>query len=459
MSGPIRDAPYESTAPSLTQGDIERFSRQIILEGIGAEGMERIRRASILCVGAGGLGSTAILYLAAAGVGKLIIVDGDQVERSNLHRQVIHHVDGVGVNKAQSAKDACQRLHPFTEVEVVPQMLTLSNAETIMRRCDIVVDGTDNVAARYIINDAAMRCELPVVSGSAMRWEGQLSVYGWQGGPCYRCLFPSPPPAEAVGSCNETGVLGPIPGLIGCLQAMETLKIISGAGSTLAGKMFVFDGLSFSSRVVTLRQKQASCVGCGPEAMTNKSLSDALEAHPEYQATSCTTQCRAPVLLPEQQCSPSVLVSMTSENESMLQEALSAVRQLQHWYLCVDVRNATQFDMVRLPGSVSLPYDTLRQWEREGELVDRWTDFILSTLMLDIMRHSQLEDVGALLPPRCTIYFVCRRGINSVKAIQLLNITLATQSTNDRMIEWSLKNIEGGLNAYHRNIEPSFPFY
>lgn len=449
---------YESSAPSLSQGDIERFSRQIIVEGVGADGMDRIRRACVLCVGAGGLGSTAALYLAAGGVGKLIIMDGDEVEISNLHRQIIHTVDTVGINKAKSARESCQQIHPFTEVEVISQMLTPSNAEDIMRRCNVVVDGTDNVAARYIINDAAMRCQIPVVSGSAMRWEGQLSVYGWQGGPCYRCLFPVPPPAAAVGSCNDTGVLGPIPGMIGCLQAMETLKLICGAGSTLSGRMFIFDGLSFSTRVVTLRGKQEGCAGCSVEALSNRGIAEDDETHPEYSMCSCGP-CKVPPLPANLRCSPSVLVRMKGENESMLQRALSAVQQLEGWHICLDVRTAVQYEMVRLPGSVSLPLETLQQWKREGEFMDRWNDFIIGTLLLDIMRHSQLEDVSALLPQQCSVYVVCRRGVNSVTAVQLLHQAMLEDSSSDHLVEWQIKNVDGGLNAYHKKIDPSFPFY
>lgn len=449
---------FESSA-GLTQGDVEKFSRQIIVEGIGAEGMQRIRRACVLCVGAGGLGSTVALYLAAAGVGKLIIADGDEVELSNLHRQVIHTVDAIGTNKARSAKTTCQHLHPFTEVETVTTMLTPANAEAVMRCCDVVVDGTDNVASRYIINDAAMRCELPVVSGSAMRWEGQLSVYGWQGGPCYRCIFPVAPPPEAVGNCSDTGVLGPIPGMIGCLQAMETIKLLAGAGSTLSGKMFVFDGLSFNTRVVVLRPRQVHCAGCGTEAMSHKSLEEAMSAHPEYSATMCGGQCNnnSVELKEDERCSPAALVSVRQENERMLQEAFSTVRQLTDWYLCVDVRSSTQYEMAHLPGSVSLPFETLRLWEGEKNLWERWNDFLVSTLMLDIMRHSQLEDVTALLPPTCTVLFICRRGVNSVKAVQLLH-TLPKEES-DRLIDWKVKNVDGGLNAYHTKIDPSFPFY
>lgn len=449
---------YESSSTSLKQGDIERFSRQIILDGIGTNGMDRISQATVLCVGAGGLGSTAALYLAAAGVGKLIICDGDEVELCNLHRQIIHTVDSIELNKAKSAQGACRRINPFTDVSIITDMLTTANAKDVIQCCQVVLDCTDNVASRFLINDTAMKCHVPVIFGSAMRWEGQLSVYGWDDGPCYRCVFPVPPPAEAVGSCNDVGVLGPIPGMIGCLQAMEALKLITGVGSTLSGKMFIFDGFSFSSRVITLRSKQSSCIACGSSSMVG--CSDAL---PEYGMVKCTPGCSAllPSLPSNLRCSPSVLVSLKQENDEMLEDALAEMKSLRGWNICLDVRERNQYEMVRLPGSVSLAYSILEEWNRDGVLGDRWNDFIISTLLYDIMQHSQLEDVTGLLPQQCCIYVICRRGINSVKATQLLKDAIASDSTGiaDAGIAWVFKSVDGGLNAYHKKIDPSFPFY
>lgn len=449
---------YESASPSLLQRDIERFSRQIILDGIGTSGMDSIHQATVLCIGAGGLGSTAALYLAAAGVGRLIICDGDEVELCNLHRQIIHTLDSIDLNKAVSAKEACRRINPFTDISVIPEMLSSENANEVIQRCQVVLDCTDNVAARYLINDTAMKYHVPVIFGSAMRWEGQLSVYGWDGGPCYRCLFPVPPPLEAVGSCNDAGVLGPIPGMIGCLQAMEALKLITGAGSILSGKMFIFDGFSFSSRVVALRKRQLSCIACGGSGAI-----ECPETLPEYRMTNCGAQCSelAASLPLHLRCSPSVLVSIKQENDEMLAKALSEVRRLKGWNICLDVRESNQYEMVHLPGSLTLPYSTLEEWNRDGVLAESWNDFIISNLLYDIMRYSQLEDVTGLLPQKCCIYVICRRGVNSVKATLLLKDAIATDPTesDDSCIDWVIKSVDGGLNAYHKKVDPSFPFY
>lgn len=448
---------YESSS-SLSQGEIERFSRQVILDGIGANSMDLIRQATVLCVGIGGLGSTAALYLAAAGVGNLILCDGDAVELCNLHRQIIHTVDSIDLNKARSAKEACKRIHPFTNITVIPEMLTSSNAKEIIQRCQVVVDCTDNVGARYLINDTAVKCHVPIVYGSAMRWEGQLSVYGWEGGPCYRCVFPNPPPIEAVGSCNDVGVLGPIPGMIGCLQAMEALKIITRKGSTLSGKMFIFDGFSFSSRVVTLREKQDGCIACGGALIT-----ECPEVLPEYDIVKCDFGCStlATSLPPNLCCSPSALVSIRPENDELLAEALSERRSLKGWNICLDVRESIQFEMVRLSGSVSLPYSTLEEWHRDKDFLDCWNDFITRTLHYDIMQYSQLEDVTALLPEECHIFVVCRRGVNSIKATQLLYDAVVGNAafSEEPNIVCDFKSVDGGLNAYHKKIDPSFPFY
>lgn len=449
---------FVSSGPSLSQGDIERFSRQIIGSGIGPDGMERLKQACVLCVGAGGLGSTAALYLAAAGVGKIIIVDGDEVELSNLHRQIIHDVDDIGRNKAESAKQSCQNSHPFTQIEPIPEMITIDNVEPLVQKSSVVVDCTDNVASRYILNDAAMRYGIPLISGAAMRWEGQLSVYGWEGGPCYRCLFPDPPPKEAVGSCNDTGVIGPIPGMIGCLQALETIKLLAGMGITLSGRMFFFDGLTFTTRVATLRKKVEGCRGCDESAKKATLLARA-EQCPEYGMISCC-KCDIPPLPAALCCSPSVLTSIAEENERMLQSTLTTMKPLKSWKICVDVRASIQFEMVHLPDTVSLPYLLIKQWEEEGKLADSWNDFVVRTLLLDIMRLSQLEDVSLLLPERCCIYIICRRGIDSARTMHLLqSINQTDEGRSSSLINWEVRNIDGGLNAYHKRIDPSFPLY
>ncbi|KPI89869.1 putative molybdopterin synthase sulfurylase-like protein [Leptomonas seymouri] len=448
LSAPVGSRAFESVAVTLTNSDIERFGRQMLVDEIGAAHMESIRRGRVVCVGAGGLGSTILLYLATAGVGHLVIVDFDDVELSNLHRQVIHQTASVGLPKAVSARDACLRLFPAASVEALTTTLTPANAERIFRDCDVVVDGTDNVAARYLINDAAMRCRKPLVSGGAMGWEGQLSVFGYRDGPCYRCLFPQPPPPETVGSCNETGVMGPLPGMIGCLQALETLKVLAGVGEALNGRMFIFNGLRFTSRVVRLRGKQPQCTACSPSALEDKTPLTALgsSSRPEYAGASCAA---AP-----EPIAPSA--SLTVQDFAVLRKAAASTT------ITLDVRVRLQYDMAHLPHSVCVPYQTLLQWERAGTLVQQLDELLQATLTVEGTADSEVSHKGPV-----TVFVLCRRGINSVKAVKLIQRALAGNEGHQRDSQhvehlrdrFTFKNVEGGLNAYHRNVDRAFPFY
>ncbi|KPA81022.1 putative molybdopterin synthase sulfurylase-like protein [Leptomonas pyrrhocoris] len=439
---------FESAAATLTRDDVERFGRQMLVEEMGAAHVEEIRRGRVVCIGAGGLGSTVLLYLAGAGVGHLTIVDFDEVELSNLHRQVIHQMASIGQPKAESAKAACLRLFPAANVEALTTALTPANAERIFRDCDVVVDGTDNVAARYLINDAAMRCRKPLVSGSAIGWDGQLSVYGYRDGPCYRCLFPLPPPKEAVGSCNDSGVMGPLPGMIGCLQALETLKVLTGVGEALNGRLFVFNGLRFTSRVVQLRGKQPQCTACSPSALAETTLLTELAAsrRPEYVGAGCAA---VPGPL-----SPST--SCTVEDFAAQRRAAASAT------LTLDVRAGVQYDMAHLPHSICVPYERLLQWERAGTLLAQ-----LDELLHDAVKTTGTTDnTEASRTAPVPVFVVCRRGINSVKAVKLIERALDsvdehqdTQHVASLMHTFVFKNVEGGLNAYHRKVDREFPFY
>ncbi|RNF17969.1 putative ubiquitin activating enzyme [Trypanosoma conorhini] len=435
---------FVSAAESLTKADVERYSRQMMVEGVGATGMERIRRGRVLLVGAGGLGSTIALFLAAAGVGELQIVDFDVVELSNLHRQVIHTTDRVGWKKVQSAASACNAINPDTVVVPLPLMFDASNAEDLVRDCDVVVDGTDNVAARYLINDAAARQQKPVVSGSAMRWDGQLSVYGYNGGPCLRCLFPVPPPLEAVGSCNDTGVMGPVPGCIGSLQAMEVLKILAQAGDVLSGRMLVFDGLRFRMRVVQLRGRQASCPACGDAADNSSGLQQLLAERPEYIGASCVSgsALSAQRLLAEARSSPKELFAC-------LQRAGASAAA--NGLILLDVRVRQQYDMAHLPTAVSLPLTQLKKWQLDGVLREEWDRFA----------SCHLPGTDGCV----TVFVLCRRGVWSAEATQILlslephcgagdggGVDAATR-------RYRFLNVDGGLNRYHQEADNSFPFY
>lgn len=449
---------FVSSVPTLTKDDVERFGRQMLVEEVGAAHMEQIRHAHVVCVGAGGLGSTILLYLAASGVGRLTIVDFDDVELSNLHRQVIHTTAAIGQPKALSAKASCLRLFPAARVDAVVEALSPTNAEQLFATCDVVVDGTDNVAARYLINDAAMRCGKPLVSGSAMGWEGQLSVYGYRGGPCYRCLFPQPPPQETVGSCNDSGVMGPLPGMIGCLQALEVLKVATGVGETLNGRLFLFNGLRFSSRVVKLRGRQPHCAACGAAALADATPLPQLaaQARPEYVPYSCPiTSASSP---PGTSCS-------ALEYAAHARGSAAAQRRV-----TLDVRVRLQYDMAHLAHSVNVPYQSLLQWKRAGTVVTQLADALDKALPPQSNTQDCMENGSAAAShddagPQVVVYVLCRRGINSLKAMALIRAALGeAEARGDeaavaQLGRYIFRNVSGGLNAYHREVDSAFPYY
>jgi molybdopterin/thiamine biosynthesis adenylyltransferase len=238
---------------SLTAVQLERYSRHLRLEEIGLDGQERLRQARILCVGAGGLGSPAALYLAAAGIGELGIVDGDVVELSNLQRQVLHTTDRVGTPKVDSAAMTLSALNPDVRLVTHQERLTNDNARRLLGGYDVIIDASDNFTTRYLINDVALDLQVPVVHASILGFEGQLTVFPARGAPCYRCLFAAPPPPELAPSCQEAGVLGVLPGILGTLQATEALKLVLGIGAPLIGRLLIFDalGMTFDELAIT----------------------------------------------------------------------------------------------------------------------------------------------------------------------------------------------------------------
>ena len=251
-------------ASPLSPDELRRYARHLALPGVGLEGQGRLREARVLCVGAGGLGSPLALYLAAAGVGTLGLVDHDVVDASNLQRQILHGTSDVGRPKLESARDRLAEVNPHVEVVAYETRLTSENALEILAGWDVVVDGTDNFPTRYLVNDACVLLGTPNVYGSVFRWEGQVSVFGADGGPCYRCLFREPPPPGLVPNCAEGGVLGVLPGIIGSLQAMETVKLLLGEGESLVGRLLIFDALEMRWREVALR-RNPGCPVCGDE--------------------------------------------------------------------------------------------------------------------------------------------------------------------------------------------------
>src|SRR5271163_1599996 len=254
--------PLVEPAEALAVDEVRRYSRHLIIPDVGMTGQKRLKNAKVLCVGAGGLGSPALLYLAAAGVGTLGIVDFDVVDESNLQRQIIHGVADIGKPKAESARDSIQEINPYVNVVLHETRLDSDNAMDIFAGYDLIVDGTDNFATRYLVNDACVLLGKPYVWGSIFRFDGQASVFWADHGPCYRCLYPEPPPPGMVPSCAEGGVLGVLCASIGSIQVTEAIKVLTGIGEPLAGRLMIYDALEMSYRTVRVR-KDPECAICG----------------------------------------------------------------------------------------------------------------------------------------------------------------------------------------------------
>ena len=328
----------------LTPRERERYSRHLLLPEVGEEGQRRLKRARVLCVGAGGLGSPAALYLAAAGVGTLGIVDFDVVDFSNLQRQIIHGTADVGRSKLESAQARIEALNPEVRVEAFDAHFSVTNAKALVEAFDVVVDGTDNFPARYLVNDACVMYGRPNAWGSIFRFEGQASVFAAPGGPCYRCLHPEPPPAGLVPSCAEAGVLGVLPGIIGTIQATEALKLILGIGDPLIGRFLVYDALKMRFRELKL-PKDPDCPVCGVHP-TITSL--------RASAASCDVRSAA---------QPSLSV-----------RELKARLDAGQPPLILDVREPSEAAICRLPGSRLIP---LGELPRRLDEVDRAAEIVV----------------------------------------------------------------------------------
>ncbi len=285
MAGGItlwKDRNYETVVPrKLTQEQKERYSRHILVPEIGLEGQLKLLDAKVLLLGAGGLGSPTALYLAAAGVGTIGLVDDDEVDASNLQRQVIHSTETIGIPKTESARRQIEALNPDVTVNEHRTRLDSSNVIELLNSYDIIVDGADNFPTRYLLNDASVRLNKPVVSASILAFDGQISTFVPHDGPCYRCLYPTPPPPELAPSCGAAGVLGMLPGVMGLMQSLEVFKLITGAGEPLVGRLLLFEALSTTFTELKVR-KDPSCPICGPDAL--QVADQDLGKFPDYEA-------------------------------------------------------------------------------------------------------------------------------------------------------------------------------
>jgi len=384
------------TEIELSKDEYQRYSRHIILPEVGLDGQKRLKAASVLCVGTGGLGSPLLLYLAAAGVGRIGIVDFDIVDSSNLQRQIIHGTSWVGKPKVESAKNRILEINPFCQVDLYETPLSSANAIDIIKPYDIVIDGTDNFPTRYLTNDACVLLDKPNIYGSIFRFEGQATVFNYQGGPNYRDLYPEPPPPGMVPSCAEGGVLGVLPGIIGTIQATEAIKIILGAENTLSGRLLLFNAWDMKFRELKLRPN--------PERPVIKELID-------YEQFCGIPQAKA-----AEEAEKSAMMEMTvSELKTLMDNGPQD-------FVLIDVRNPNEYEIARIPGSVLIP-------------------------LPDIEEGKGIEQVRELLNGHRLIAH-CKMGGRSAKALGILK---------EAGIEGI--NVKGGITAWSQEVDSSVPQY
>ncbi|MFZ9737265.1 MAG: molybdopterin-synthase adenylyltransferase MoeB [Prochlorotrichaceae cyanobacterium] len=386
----------DTSQTQLTQDDYARYSRHLILPEVGLEGQKRLKAASVVCVGTGGLGSPLLLYLAAAGVGRIGIVDFDVVDSSNLQRQVIHSTSWVGKPKIESAKHRIHEINPYCQVDLYNTQLSSENALDIFRPYDVVIDGTDNFPTRYLVNDACVLLNKPNVYGSIFRFEGQATVFNYEDGPNYRDLYPEPPPPGMVPSCAEGGVLGILPGLIGVIQATEAVKIILGKGETLSGRLLLYNSLDMKFRELKLRPN--------PERPVIEKLID-------YQQFCGIPQAKA-----MEEAAQNTIPEMT------VQDLKSLLDSGAEDFLLLDVRNPHEYEIAQIPGSLLVP-------------------------LPDIENGTGIAKIQEALGDKRLIAH-CKLGGRSSKALALLK---------EKGIEGT--NVVGGIAAWSKEIDSSVPLY
>src|SRR5437588_1948616 len=380
----------------LNNDEIRRYSRHLILPEVGLAGQKKICSTSVLCIGAGGLGSPIAMYLAAAGIGKLGLLDFDSVDFSNLQRQIIHHTADVGRPKTDSARETINGINPNTDVVVHNTRISSENALDIINQYDIVVDGTDNFPTRYLTNDACVLLKKPNVYGSIFRFEGQASVFAPHlGGPCYRCLYPEPPPPGMVPSCAEGGVLGVLPGIIGCIQATEILKLALRKGSSLVGRLLLFNALDMKFRELNLR-KDPQCPLCGDNPTITKLIDYEMFCgiHPEPETAAA------------------------NPDEVTVQQMKQALEDPKRGVRVIDVREPDEYQIAHVDGVPLFPLSALPQ------------------------RFTELD-------PNQQYYIHCKSGVRSMKALKFLR---------EKGLKY-LKSVKGGINAWADEIDRKVPKY
>ncbi len=388
--------PLVEPAEGLTVGEVRRYSRHLIIPDVGMSGQKRLKNAKVLCVGAGGLGSPALMYLAAAGVGTLGVVDYDIVDESNLQRQIIHGQADIGRPKAESARDTIRQVNPLTEVVLHQERLDSDNAMRIFEPYDIVVDGTDNFATRYLVNDACVLLGKPYVWGSIYRFDGQASVFWAEYGPCYRCLYPEPPPPGMVPSCAEGGVLGVLCASVGSIQVNEAIKVITGIGDPLVGRLMIYDALEMTYRSVKVK-KDPECPVCGK----NPSITELID----YEAFCGTVSDEAQQAVAGATITAGELKNMLDRDEAIF---------------LVDVREPNEYEIVSIPGAVLIP---------KGEFVS----------------GAALQS----LPQDKRIVLHCKTGVRSAECLAVVKSAGFADAVH----------VGGGVIAWVNQVDPSLPVY
>ena len=398
MTNPqIKPTALVSPGPALTVDEVRRYSRHLIIPDVAMAGQQRLMSAKVLCVGAGGLGSPALMYLAAAGIGTLGIVEFDTVDESNLQRQIIHGQSDIGKSKAQSAKAKIAEINPYVNVVTHEIRLDNSNVMEIFSQYDIIVDGTDNFATRYLVNDACVLLKKPYVWGSIYRFDGQASVFWAEYGPCYRCLYPEPPPPGMVPSCAEGGVLGVLCATIGSIQTTEAIKVITGVGDPMIGSLIIYDALEMSFRKIKVR-KDPNCPLCSQNPTQTELL-------PDYEAFCGVLSDAAEVAVKDSTITVTELAAKIAGNDN--------------FYL-VDVREPSEFEIVRIPGSHLIP--------KQG--------FLDGTVL-------------ATMPQDKPIVLHCKSGVRSAECLAILKGAGFSDATH----------VAGGVIAWAKQIDKSLPVY
>ena len=388
--------PLVEPAETLTIDEVRRYSRHLIIPDVAMAGQKRLKNARVLCIGAGGLGSPALMYLAAAGVGTLGIIDFDVVDESNLQRQIIHGQRDIGRSKAQSARDSVLEINPLVTVNLHEQRLDAANVMEIFADYDLLVDGTDNFATRYLVNDACVLLHKPYVWGSIYRFDGQASVFWADHGPCYRCLYPEPPPPGMVPSCAEGGVLGVLCGSVGAIQVTEALKLLTGIGEPLLGSLMVYDALEMEYRKIKVR-KDPDCAVCGEHPTVTELI--------DYEAFCGVVSDEA------QQAAIGSTITAAE-----LKDLLDSDKPV---YL-VDVREPAEFEIVSIPGATLIPKD-------------------------EILRGDAL----ASLPQDKQIVMYCKTGVRSAETLAAVK----NAGFQDAV------HVQGGVTAWVNQVDPSLPSY